>query len=74
MIVVLAVLALAVWRMAPAQTLAPDPAIFEDEEQPQTETGGGTKTFAEWLEKNLWILNVLVFAAGMAYFWISGFA
>ncbi len=71
-IVVLAVLALAVWRMAPAQTLAPDPAIFEDEDQSQTKTEG-TKTFAEWLE-NLWILNVLVFAAGIAYFWISGFA
>lgn len=71
-IVVLAVLALAVWRMAPAQTLAPDPAIFEDEDQPQTTTEG-RKTFAEWLE-NLWILNVLVFVAGIAYFWISGFA
>jgi short-chain fatty acids transporter len=71
-IVVLAVLALAVWRMAPAQSLAPDPAVFEDENQPEV-TAEGKKTFAEWLE-NLWILNVLVFAAGIAYFWISGFA
>ncbi len=71
-IVVLAVLAVAVWRMAPAETLAPDPAIFEDEDQQETETEG-KKTFAEWLE-NLWILNVLVFVAGIAYFWISGFA
>ncbi|MCV7218198.1 short-chain fatty acid transporter [Mycobacterium crocinum] len=71
-IVVLAVLAVAVWRMAPAETLAPDPAIFEDEHQQETQTEG-KKTFAEWLE-NLWILNVLVFVAGIAYFWISGFA
>lgn len=71
-IVVLAVLALAIWRMAPAQTLSPDPAVFEEEDQPEVETEG-KKTFAEWLE-NLWILNVLIFAAGIAYFWISGFA
>jgi short-chain fatty acids transporter len=71
-IVVLAVLALAIWRMAPAQSLAPDPAVFEDEDGPQANPEG-TKTFAEWLE-NLWILNVLIFAAGIAYFWVSGFA
>jgi short-chain fatty acids transporter len=71
-IVVLAVLALAIWRMEPAQSLAPDPAVFEDEEEQEPEAGT-KKTFAEWLE-NLWILNVLVFAAGIAYFWISGFA
>lgn len=33
-IAVLTLLALAVWRMAPAQSLAPDPAVFEDETQP----------------------------------------
>jgi short-chain fatty acids transporter len=71
-IVVLALLALAIWRMEPAQSLAPDPAVFEDEDQPQVKAEG-KKTFAEWLE-NLWILNVLVFAAGFAYFCISGFA
>jgi short-chain fatty acids transporter len=71
-IVVLALLALAIWRMEPAQSLAPDPAVFEDEDQPEAQTEG-KKSFAEWLE-NLWILNVLVFAAGIAYFWISGFA
>jgi short-chain fatty acids transporter len=71
-IVVLALLALAIWRMAPAQSLAPDPAVFEDEDQPEV-TAEGKKTFAEWLE-NLWILNVLVFAAGIAYFCISGYA
>jgi short-chain fatty acids transporter len=71
-IVVLALLALAIWRMEPAQSLAPDPAVFEDQDQPEVKAEG-KKTFAEWLE-NLWILNVLVFAAGFAYFCISGFA
>lgn len=71
-IVVLTVLALAVWRMAPTQSLAPDPAVFEDENAPADHTSGNG-SFAEWLE-NLWILNVLVFAAGMAYFVLSGFA
>jgi short-chain fatty acids transporter len=71
-LLVVALLALAIWRMEPAQTLAPDPAVFEDDDQ--TAPGGdGKKTFAEWLE-NLWILNVLVFAAGIAYFCISRFA
>jgi short-chain fatty acids transporter len=58
--------------MEPAQSLAPDPAVFEDEDQPEVKAEG-KKTFAEWLE-NLWVLNVLVFAAGLAYFCISGFA
>ena len=78
-IVVLALLALAIWRMEPTQSLAPDPAVFEDEDAPE-DVGGpaassaeGKKSFAEWLE-NLWILNVLVFAAGIAYFVLSGFA
>ncbi len=80
-IAVLALLALAVWRMAPAQSLAPDPAVFEDEDRSDAAAkaglpaspAAGKQTFAEWLE-NLWILNVLVFAAGMAYFVLSGFA
>src|ERR1700744_4428354 len=71
-IVVVALLALAIWRMEPVQSLAPDPAVFEDEDQPEVRAEGN-KTFAEWLE-NLWILNVLVFAAGLAYFCVSGFA
>jgi len=71
-IVVLALLALAIWRMEPTQSLAPDPAVYEDGDQPEVEAEG-KKTFAEWLE-NLWVLNVLVFAAGVAYFCISGFA
>nr|WP_285030951.1 TIGR00366 family protein [Mycolicibacterium sp. lyk4-40-TYG-92] len=70
-IVVLVLLGLAVWRMAPAQSLAPDPAVFEDEVPPPA--APEVKTLAEWLE-NLWILNVLVFTAGMAYFVLSGFA
>lgn len=61
-IIVLAVLALAVWRMEPSERLAPDPAVFEDDDQPLEPQDA--RTFAEWLE-NLWILNVLVFAAGM---------
>lgn len=71
-IIVLTLLGLAIWRMEPAEGLAPDPAVFEDDDQSEVDTGA-TKTFAEWLE-NLWILNVLVFAAGIAYFCISGFA
>lgn len=70
-IIVLAVLALAVWRMEPSERLAPDPAVFEDDDQPLEPQDA--KTFAEWLE-NQWILNVLVFAAGIAYFVMSGFA
>src|SRR6202021_1609433 len=58
-IVVLALLALAIWRMEPVESLAPDPAVFEDEDQPEVKAQG-KKTFAEWLE-NLWVLNVLVF-------------
>ncbi len=79
-IVVLALLALAVWRMAPVETLQPDPAVFEEEESAAAGSDGKSdgksdrkRTFAEWLE-NLWILNVLIFAAGITYFWLSGFA
>jgi short-chain fatty acids transporter len=71
-IVVLTLLAIAISRMQPTQSLAPDAAVFDDDDQPGIKAEGG-KTFAEWLE-NLWVLNVLVFAAGIAYFWISGFA
>lgn len=71
-IVVLALLALAIWRMHPTQTLAPHPAVFEDEGQSEAKAEG-KRSFAEWLE-NQWILNVFVFAAGIAYFCLSGFA
>lgn len=69
-IIVLGVLALAVWRMEPSERLTPDPAVFEDE--PEIADQRST-TFAEWLE-NQWILNVLLFAAGITYFVASGFA
>ncbi|MGB3524173.1 MAG: TIGR00366 family protein [Mycobacterium sp.] len=69
-IIVLGVLALAVWRMEPADALTPDPAVFEEE--PEIADQRST-TFAEWLE-NQWILNVLLFAAGITYFVASGFA
>ncbi|MGB3474600.1 MAG: TIGR00366 family protein [Mycobacterium sp.] len=69
-LLVLGVLALAVWRMEPADALAPDPAVFEEE--PEIADQRST-TFAEWLE-NQWILNVLLFAAGITYFVASGFA
>ena len=71
-VIVLAVLALAVWRMEPSVSLAPDPAVFDDEDQNVVESQNST-TFAEWLE-NQWILNVLVFAAGISYFVMSGCA
>lgn len=70
-IIVLAVLAVTVWRMEPSVALAPDPAVFEDEEQ--LVEPASSNTFAEWLE-NQWILNVLVFVAGIAYFVMSGMA
>lgn len=69
-IVVLGVLALAVWRMEPSESLTPDAAVFDDEQVVETPAG---KTFAEWLE-NQWILNVALFGAGITYFVVSGFA
>jgi short-chain fatty acids transporter len=68
---VVALLALAIWRMEPNQGLEPDPAVFDEEPEPPAPTG--RRTFAEWLE-NLWILNVIVFVAGISYFVLSGFA
>jgi len=57
--------------MDPKQGLAPDPAVFDEQPEPAKPTG--KRTPAEWLE-NLWILNVIVFAAGIAYFALSRFA
>jgi short-chain fatty acids transporter len=68
---VAALLAIAIWRMEPEQNLEPDPAVFDEE--PVPDKPDGKRTFAEWLE-NLWILNVMVFAAGITYFVLSGFA
>ncbi|OBJ33497.1 short-chain fatty acid transporter [Mycolicibacter heraklionensis] len=70
-LIVLGVLALAVWRMEPSESLPPDSAVFEDDIAAVEIPAG--KTFAEWLE-NQWILNVLLFAAGITYFVTSGFA
>jgi short-chain fatty acids transporter len=70
-IAVACLLAIAIWRMEPKQSLEPDPAVFEEE--PIPDAPEGKRTFAEWLE-NLWILNVIVFAAGITYFVLSGFA
>ncbi len=70
-LIVLGVLALAVWRMEPSESLPPDSAVFEDDTAAVEIPAG--KTFAEWLE-NQWILNVLLFAAGITYFVTSGFA
>ncbi len=70
-IAVVVLLAIAIWRMEPRQSLEPDPAVFDEEPEPAAPTG--KRTLAEWLE-NLWILNVIVFAAGITYFALSGFA
>jgi short-chain fatty acids transporter len=70
-IVVVVLLAVTIWRMAPSESLEPDPAVFDEE--PVPDVPEGPRTFAERLE-NLWILNVLVFAAGITYFVLSGFA
>ncbi|OBG18715.1 TIGR00366 family protein [Mycobacterium sp. 852002-51057_SCH5723018] len=70
-LVMVGLLAIAIWRMAPRQSLEPDPAVFEEE--PEAAARTGKRTPAEWLE-NLWILNVVVFAAGITYFVLSGFA
>jgi short-chain fatty acids transporter len=47
-IVVLALLALAIWRMEPPQSLAPDPAVFEDEDQPEAEPEGQKCLLSGW--------------------------
>ncbi|QXX78354.1 short-chain fatty acid transporter [Alcaligenes faecalis] len=62
---------LTIWRMEPDHALPPDPAVFADIEKDLPKTKASTP--AEKLE-NLWILNVLFFAAGMYYFVRSGFA
>jgi len=67
------VIGVAIWRMAPATVEETDPAVFApDDELPATPVTG-RMSFAERLE-NLWILNVILFLAGAAYFVRSGFA
>ena len=70
-LVMFAVLAVAIWRMEPSQSLEADPEVFAEEPEPAARPE--KRTFAEWLE-DLWILNVIVFAAGITYFVLSGFA
>ena len=71
-VVAFIVLAFAISRMSPTDAPEVDPAVFEldkdtgpDKERPTT--------FAQRLE-SLWILNVIFFLAGAAYFVRSGFA
>lgn len=70
-IAMVALVAVTIWRMEPDESLEPDPAVFDEE--PVPDPPQGPQTFAERLE-NLWILNVLVFAASITYFVLSGFA
>ena len=71
-LVVFVALAFAILRMSPTEAPEIDPAVFEVDADATPETDGPT-TFAERLE-NLWILNVVLFLAGAAYFVHSGFA
>ncbi|CAM4344540.1 Short-chain fatty acids transporter [Mycobacterium basiliense] len=70
--VVLALLAAAIRRMEPVHQLEPDAAVFEEQDT-VVDSPAGPRTFAHRLER-LWILNVLLFVAGITYFWLSGFA
>ena len=70
-LVVIALLGAAIWKMAPSTSLEADPAVYEDLGEAPESTG--PRTFATWLE-DLWILNVLLFAAGVWYFVRSGYA
>ncbi|MFJ3957921.1 TIGR00366 family protein [Arthrobacter sp. NPDC090010] len=68
-LVSMAVLGLMIRRMAPSESLQADPELFVEPEPPSR--AAGPRSFAERLE-NLWILNVLLFAAGLWYFIQSG--
>lgn len=75
-VVTLVVIGLVVWRMAPTTTLEPDASVYEDAADSgdaAPDHDGGPRSFAERLE-GLWILNVLIFVAGVAYFVRSGYA
>ncbi|MFK0072368.1 TIGR00366 family protein [Arthrobacter woluwensis] len=69
-LVSVAVLAFMIRRTAPKEALPPDPQLFAETEIVEEKVG--RHSFAERLE-NLWILNVLFFAAGLWYFIQSGF-
>ncbi|HEY6932823.1 MAG TPA: TIGR00366 family protein [Marmoricola sp.] len=71
-IVAFIVLAFAISRMSPTEAPEVDPAVFELDQDTTVDEGRPT-TFAQRLE-NMWILNVIFFLAGAAYFVRSGFA
>jgi short-chain fatty acids transporter len=77
-LVVIAALALLIWKMAPHETDGVDREALLGEDAVgagvphAVQTPGARRSFAERLE-GLWILNVLLFLAGAAYFVISGF-
>jgi short-chain fatty acids transporter len=72
-LVTLVVIGVAIWRMAPTSTLDPDPAVFDIEGDTAPPPRNGPRSFAERLE-GLWILNIIVFLAGIIYFIRSDFA
>lgn len=80
LVLLIVLVALAIWRMAPtaaqnkgfALSAADDDAIFADDDD-VVPVRIGPRSLAERIE-NLWILNVIVFVAGVVYFIQSGFA
>src|SRR6476620_11905450 len=78
MLMLAGVIGLLVHRMSPRPQEATEQAVVDRDallaldQAPETRPTG-PQTFAERLE-NLWVLNVLVFVAGLAYFVRSGFA
>jgi short-chain fatty acids transporter len=72
-LVVIAALAVLIWKMAPHETDQVDSEALLAGEQTAPPKTNGPRTFADRLE-GLWILNVALFLAGAAYFVISGFA
>src|SRR6476469_8698678 len=78
MLVLAVVIGFVVHRMSPRpqetqeQADVDRDALLALDQAPETRPAG-PQTFAERLE-NLWVLNVLVFVAGLAYFVRSGFA
>jgi short-chain fatty acids transporter len=67
------IIGLAIWRMAPTSATEVDPAVFEVEQERAETVDDRPPSFAQRLE-NLWILNVILFVAGAAYFVRSGYA
>jgi len=72
-LMIVIVIGLAIWRMAPTTVEETDPAVFASDDESSSRPTTGRLSFAERLE-NLWILNVIFFLAGAAFFIRSGFA